>query len=232
MARTLTLIQDDVRFISRDDSLIITSSFGLEIANRMYRILGSIAKWPELRVIDESVTTVDAQNDYTWPSAKFKEVQAMAVEVSTGVYELMHIPENEWEWNRMERETDSSRPLQYMRYRDGSTNKFTVRPAPDSTGKKFRITGYIEPALLTQGSDSTIFINSDLDDALVYLIAGEISGRDGIYDNEKRLYEMAARILRRLVGKDILPEELGYIATTKRKTNETAAEQETKPVKI
>ena len=198
MAKTLGEIQDHVRYLLEDDSVIIVSGYGLENTNTIYRSLCSKFPWKELRRVDTSLGTTDGTGDYQFPTSPvFTSILSIEVlstkpdvakfdEAIFGFDEFHDDPEensfkfvapapNEWEWNIQGKLAKTATPKLYKCYHNGTNSRIEFRPPPNETiANAIRITGIIEPTALTNKDSTTVFMKKDVDDALGLMIAADI----------------------------------------------------------
>lgn len=93
------------------------------------------------------------------------------------------------------------------------TNRIALRPTPSVAGYEIRITGVEEPAALTVGGSTTVFILSSSDDAFVHLISAHMSARDGLNEIYQYNIQQATQILNRIfTAEKITKEEIQGLA--------------------
>jgi hypothetical protein len=212
MASTLSDIEEIVRFESRDDILDITTagSSGIAVANLIYRRLGALIKWPELYREYTSLTTVSEQEAYTWPSSvQYVDVTSIEVQDPTQNNNYVVVPatRSELDWSISRRE-DPDFPLVYRRVYNGTNHVLQLAPKPKVSGSIIRITGLVEPAQLTSGSSTTLFLTKLADHALAYMIAADYSDQRNFPQRAQNLIGKAAEMLSTLAGKEVTPSEL------------------------
>ena len=173
MAKTLTEIQTLVRFLARDEGILLTDATGLAVTNMVYSRMVEGLRFPEFIRNDESLTTVADQEAYTWPTTViFTEVIDITVQDPSHNlrYRVVPSPPNDFEWARI-RGSQPAFPLMHLRLQTSGVDQLLLSPAPHVTGLTIRIHGHVEPADLTAGSSTTIIIQRDADNALAHLIA-------------------------------------------------------------
>jgi hypothetical protein len=191
MADTLTNIQSDVRRYAFDNSIDITTGDGLRVFNEVYQglfspkyklygvVLGR--RWPEATQEDTSITLTAGTGQYTWPTSPTFKPQPFL--------EYLDVSSNDdpvpidWattlaEWSPADLSTNGL-PVLARLINVSGTLKLELRPKPDTTGDKIRITGEIEVTELTQGSDTTIFANKNIDRALAQIVAARFKSYRG-----------------------------------------------------
>ena len=190
MVDTLTNIQTDARFYANDSALTITSGDGLRIFNLVYQGMFSPGfimrdvkvgrRWPEATREDTSLTMVAGQEDYTWPTTpKFKHpIWLEGTEGTARTYPIIWVPDmTVWSAYGPNNVGDTE-PI-YARLLDVSgTLTLSLRPNPNRADG-IRINGLIEITELTQGADSTVFVNVNSDRALSKLVAAEFKAKRG-----------------------------------------------------
>lgn len=205
MADTLTNIQTDYRFWSNVSDGTIVSGIGLRIFNTVYQgmfspdfEIGGIKigrLWPEGTQEDTSLTMVVGQEQYTWvTSPKFKEpIWVEGLDSNTNEpYPILWAPDMNT-WSAYDR-VGNSRPLYCRLINVSGTIKLALRPTPVKTDG-IRITGLIEITELTQGSDSTIFLNKNSDRALSMLVAATFKAKRGESGRALELINQAKGLL-------------------------------------
>ncbi len=212
MAQLLSQIQDHVRFLSRKSDETITSGDGLAVADRAYRELATLLPWSEFRRADLTITTTAETGIYDWPTDPVM-FDIKAVEVQDGDdadrYKPIFTPKDELEWGLMGTRSSISVPEGYLRFMDPQKGiQFEVRPVFKFGSKTVRITGIVEPKEFVDGDSGTAFRNRIADDALARLIAAELLSNDGFEPFANIQKQAAARGLRRLFGRDLVPDEL------------------------
>ena len=214
MAKTLTEIQTATRIYAQDQSLVLTSGDGLVSINRLYRQLGAMLPWPELRRQDVTTTTTAGTATYAWPtypaSPRFLDVKAIEIQDAddSNYYKLVYPPPDEWTWNLAAHKQNQNVPDHYMRVSTSSADLIEFRPAPKTSSKTIRITGTIEPDDLEYGADKTFFISQLADDAFEYMVAASWLGRDGFQNESQNMQSKAAGLLRILFEQSEVTHEL------------------------
>ncbi len=212
MAQLLSQIESQVQFLSRKSDAVITSGDGLGVADRVYRDLAAILPWSEFRRNDLTITTSAETGVYDWPKDPVMlDVKAVEVQdVDAGdKYKPIYTPITELEWGLMAGKASLAVPEGYMRFIDPEEGmQIEFRPVFRYASKTVRITGIIEPKPFTDGDSGTAFRNRIADDALARLIAAELLSNDGFEAFANVQKTAAARGLRRLFGRDLVPEEL------------------------
>lgn len=211
MSKTLSELQDGVRFYARDGALDLTTGDGLNTANRVYRQYANLLSWPELRRQDTSITTTSGTENYNWlDPISVIYVNIQSVEIQDGDdsdnYCIIGQPPDEWSWSDAGKKKKQSVPDYYLRFHNGTTNQIALRPAPKYSSKNLRITGIIEPDEFKDGASKTVFTQKTADDALEYLIAASIVDRDGDAQWAQNLIQKSVTLLERLFDKDQIPK--------------------------
>ena len=212
MAQLLSQIERQVQFVGRLSDANITSGDGLDVADRTYRNLAAILPWPEFRRNDLTITTIADTGIYDWPTDPVM-LDVKAVEVQDADdgnrHKPIYTPITELEWGLMAGKASLSVPEGYMRFIDPQKGmQIEFRPVFRHASKTIRITGIIEPEPFVDGDSGTAFRNRIADDALAMLIAAELLSHDGFEAFANVQKTAAARGLRRLFGRDLVPEEL------------------------
>lgn len=186
MASTLTNIEVLAQHEARDNNLDVTAA-GVYIANtnKIYRKFCGEFDWPEFYItIALTATLATGTEEYAWAFSGtpifYRETAVEAESVaSSGVYVLLDEPPNEAAWNMFS--SGMSGVSKFYRRRDNSGDKIAIRPVPSSTqnGGAVKVTGYIEPTALANGSSTTEFLNASSDDAFAHLLAANWLMHDG-----------------------------------------------------
>lgn len=142
MAKTLADIQQAVKDLTLDDSVVFTAGFGRKMFNRLYRALAARFDWPELsvRAVLASATVVDQEN-YEWTGEDFPifldvkivEINSLSFDsptTSSDVFATSNLTEasarntfkmiqqvpNEFEWNLAGRRGSIDTPIWFKRF--------------------------------------------------------------------------------------------------------------------
>ncbi len=219
MVQLLSEIQTQVRFLSRNSDEIITSGDGLAVADWVHREIATLLPWPEYRRKNLTITTAAATGIYDWPADPVMfDIKAVEVQDADDGdrYKPIYVPTTELDWGQMLGRDALPVPEGYLRFMDPEKGmQCEFRPVFKFGGKTVRITGIIEPKPFTDGDSGTIFRNRVADDALARLIAAELLSNDGLEPAANLQKQAAARGLRRLFGRDLVPDELlGQITGT------------------
>jgi hypothetical protein len=287
MAKTLTQIQQAVKFITADDNVVLTDGFGRRMANRVYRGLAASFPWPELnkKAVLTSPTVVDQENyELTgedmpnFVDLDYVEVKSLSYDRDTVdsdifntdtissataryTHKLVNIPPNEFEWNLAGRRDSTDTPLWYKRFNSNrhiivtadvgtginkwhsvnngatwvqtttanigdevryyaataaigtgateatDTNRIALRPTPSVAGYEIRVVGIEEPTELSGHSSTTVFILSNADDALEYLLSAAWEFRFKRIAMGKVNLERAAKTLSNIFTKQLITTE-------------------------
>ena len=198
MAKTLTNIETSVRYMVDDDRVVFTNGPGNKIFNSVYRKLCAAFPWAEL--IKKTAATDNTEVSkavYTMPTTPvYADLQV--VEISTlsndsptaeysdiwGVdevtaatarlnYKTIEPAPNEWDWNLAGQKVNQLTPDYYKRFYDVSTTLDAIefRPAPSTVSGAIQFTGVVEPTEISTPAGTTIFWQSNADDALEHLLA-------------------------------------------------------------
>lgn len=208
MAKTLANIEKGVRFITKDDGVVLTSGFGQSMFNSIYRSLCAKFDWPEL-LYERTITSQTATSTgiYEWTATSWSVwldlrhvkvlsdsydspttssdilgVSSVTEATSRTTYKNVYPPPNDYEWDIEGRKAAVDQPKYFKRYYDasGARHVIELRPAPATAGYNIKAVGKVEPTELSVRSDTTVFLQSSADDALEYLIAAAyyFSGKD------------------------------------------------------
>ncbi len=287
MSKTLAQLQQSVKFILEDDSIILTDGFGRPLANRVYRALAAAFHWPELnrKAILTSKTIVDQENyelagedmpnfvdidyvevnslsfDQPTTDSDIFNTNAITDASSRYTYKMIQVPPNEWEWNLAGRRNSTITPLWYKRFRsnrhilvtadvgddtnrwhsvsDGTTwtqstsanigdevryyaatdntgtgastatdtDRIALRPTPSVADYEIRVVGIKEPTEFTGQSSTTVFLLSNSDDALEYLLAAAWAFKFGKNDMGNLNIERATSRLKNIFGNEQVTTE-------------------------
>lgn len=237
MAKTLANIQKGVRFITKDDGVILTIGFGQVMFNSIYRSLCAMFDWPELikeyTITSQTTTTTGV---YEWTATSFPVyldlkyvsvlsdsydspttstdilgVSSVAEATARTTYKNVYPPPNEYEWDIQGRMAAIDQPKYFKRYYDasGSRHVIELRPAPSTAGYNIKAVGKVEPTELSTPSGTTVFLQSSADDALEHLLAAAyyFSGNDNA-KGEIELKLAADRLSTIFVAERITTEDL------------------------
>lgn len=210
MAQTLSSIQVLARYESRDQSLDLTTTEGLAVANMLYRRIVLLVDWTELIRTDTSLSTTAGTSSYTWPSTNvYMDVKAIEIQDSEdeNKYKVIAPVRTELDWS-IQREKENSFPLVYRRHHNGTNNVVEFAPTPNIGSLTVRIIGKIEPTAFTSASSTTLFLNNSADEALALLIASDVADKRNQTTRSEQLLRRASEILSSLSGKDITPSEI------------------------
>ncbi len=209
MPETLTNIQDQVRHLSRDDSVDITTGTGLGVANRINRGLASFIEPDELIQEDTSLTTASGTETYTWPASPvFTLVFLLEIQDTNNSdkYRVVKPSPNWFRWNRAGAAANGF-PWYFKRIDVSGTHKLDLRPIPDFV-KTIRITGQIEPTAFSDGNSTTTYLRYQIDDALALLIAADYLAKRAQGERAAELLQSAASQLSQITGREIKPQQL------------------------
>lgn len=199
MAKTLRNIQQSVKDITGDNTVIITDGLGRKMFNRIYRNLVARFDWPELlQSVVLGSQTVANQEEYEWTATswpvfldlKYVEILSESYDSPTTssdvfgsgtltepssrtTYKNVYPPPNEYEWDLAGRRTSIDQPKYFKRQYDRTNTRHVIafRPAPLTSGYNIRAVGVVEPTELSTPAATTIFLQSSADDALEYMLA-------------------------------------------------------------
>lgn len=210
MAKSVSDIQDGMRFKGAEDTITVTEGEGLRNLNNIYRRVAAILPWPELMQEDTALTTTAATR-YTWPASPvFLDLRM--VEIQDGDDNNFYKPF--WPASDMNtlaaarRKLVQSVPDFYFRMTIGRVQKIELVPGPKYSSKTIRRTGIVEPAELKGADGETVFTQYIADDALEHTLAGYYQERDGFMDRAAANFRNAQEIWQKLFGKEIVPDEL------------------------
>lgn len=200
-------IQDQVRFLARDDSIDITGGTGLGVANRVNRGMAALIQPVELTSVDSTITTVSATEAYPWTTAVvFTTVLAVELPDANSKHQIIKPPPNEFRWTQAGAAANGF-PWFYRRINAAGIDQIAFRPIPDFI-RTVRITGAIEPTAFSDGASVTPYLQFQIDDSLARLIAAEFLGKRAQGEMAGQLIEEAAQQLGSLVEKEIKPQQL------------------------
>ncbi len=124
--------------------------------------------------------------------------------LNSGIFNTLIKPKSESHWNEMAKDNPSI-PVYYMRKKEDG-NVIELRPKPNYTGGKLKITGYLEPNNLVDSKSETIFLSTVPDYAFAKLIAADyLLLGDDIKGHELKASE-ALNILKEHTVKEKIPE--------------------------
>ena len=207
--KSVSELQTGFRWHNAEGSITLTETTNLEIANQIYRGMGALLPWPELRREDTSVTSTKGLGIYTWPGTViWLDVTAFEMQNAAGEYRLVYPPPDEWEWSKARNMPAQPVPDYYMRFATAAGNRFEVAPVPNKSGKTFRITGIVEPDALEGANSQTVFLQRAADDALEHMLASAFYYRDGFAPRAEVEMNKALTIFQQLFGKERVPVEL------------------------
>lgn len=206
MSRSVTTMQTNIRYLTRNSRLDLSLAANINLVNRVYRFLGTSLPWPEFRE-DEDIATVAGQQNYT-PSNVYIDVKVVSVtgentETSTDDSAIVQPPPDEVRWAQEGNNDDAAWPVYYLLIGDD----IYLRPAPLETGKNINVVGIVEPTSL-EAADSTVFRNASSDDILELLIAAEIQFHDGYPEDAQSKIRQAISQLEQVFDKEMIPAEL------------------------
>jgi hypothetical protein len=211
MAKTLTQIETLVKWEARQSDFSCTSVSGLAIFNMIYLRVAAMFPWPELYKADASLVTIADSGEYTWPSSvMFSNVNLIQIQDTEDDLKYKVISPTPTELDFVEaHEEPASFPRYYKRIVNSSNvKKLCFAPHPKYSGALITISGTYEPTEFTQGSDATVFLNKNVDNAIALLIAANIMDKRDYPKRAQRLTAKAAELLSSVAGKEITPIEL------------------------
>ena len=219
MSRTLTLIQIGVRFLAKDEAIVLLDTGKLKAFNRIYRGLALAFPWGEFLQLDSSLSSIADQTQYTWPSTPiFSDVQIVEIEdddpliedddlglftavtfqAATETFKRIQVPPSEREWINSGKKSSQLTPDYWKMINVSGIIKLELRPVPKNSGKTINIAGLVEPTEFTQASDSTVFLQKNADDVLEHLVAADQLFRDGMTQEATAALQFASAVLQRL----------------------------------
>jgi hypothetical protein len=210
MAKSVSELQDGMRFKGADDSIVITEGEGLQNLNNIYRKQASVLPWQELLREDTSILTTSAVRN-TWPlEPVFLDVKL--VEIQDGDdgddYKPIFPAPDYNSLSESRRKAKQGVPDYYLRLSTANEQQIEFAPGPKYSGKTVRRLGVIEPVELEGASSYTVFLPRIADDALEWMLAGMYLERDGFIPQAQVRYGRAQEIFEQLFGKELVPDEL------------------------
>ena len=213
MATSLANLQPIIADLTQQANIDITKASNLTRLNRYIVQMASLHKWPEFRFVDESLATVIGQEGYTLPTTRlFHDITQVRIKDPSD--------DNKWkkivpvtfedEWGDLGNEPDDF-PELYLVSISGTTHQIQFRPNPDFVAaNNIRITGYVEPREIDNNVyTSTEFRTTIADKALAELFSADLLDRRvALKPRAKTLFEAARIKISRLIGREVMPEEL------------------------
>ena len=210
MAKSVSELQDGMRFKGAEDSLLITSGEGLENLNNVYRKMAAVLPWPELLREDTAIVTTSAVR-LTWPlEPVYLDLQLLEIQDGDDGddYKPIFPAADMSSLSDSRRKKKQSVPDFYLRMSTAELQQIEFAPGPKYRGKTVRRLGIIEPVPLEGTSSYTVFQQRIADDALEWMLAGMYQERDGFVQQAALRYQRAQEIFQQLFGKELVPDEL------------------------
>ncbi len=213
MATTLANLQPIIADLTQQANIDITTASNLTRLNRYIVQMAALHKWPEFRFVDESLATIIAQEGYTIPTTRlFHDITLVSIKdpADDNKWKPVMPVVREDEWDALGN-ADDDFPELYLISISGTTHQIQFRPNPDfAAATNIRITGYVEPREI----DNNVYISTEFRTTIADKILAELFSADlldrrvALKPRAKTLFEAARIKLSRLIGREVMPEEL------------------------
>lgn len=194
----------------RRDDFDITTADRIPLTNFVHRRFVALTNWDDYTQISTRMTSLAATATYTWaPGPTFQDILGLFLQDGDDANAYKQImPARSILTHYANLAKPAGFPETYRFYRlVDETKIIEFAPAPKYASKIIRVDGIIEPALFTDGEESTLFSIAGIDDAFALTLAAFFASRDGANARSEQLFAWAGENIKLNTGKEIRPEE-------------------------